>query len=99
MAFYTNLIAITCIDDKYAIESFITTSLNIQLLSQNNILIDVSENNLYQDQATIISKDRFKQYLDLYNDRSLNNKWYRELSDDVKLILVHKLEWESGLSD
>ena len=97
MAYYTNLVALSSDGDKYVVESSITASVNVRLIMEDKLLNDVSDNNFYLDQAGIFQKDKFLKYLDADSKNSAGQKWYKQLSKNVKLIIVHKLEWESGL--
>lgn len=88
---YTNLIAMSNTNGKYVIDSFITTCTNVKLIYEQNTLIDISESENSINFAAIIQKDAFEQYLDLSSDDTTGLDWYRELTDDVKLVLVFKL--------
>lgn len=87
----TNLIAMSSIDGEYVIESFITTCTKVKLIYEENTLIDISENEDTIDFAAIIHKDAFGRYLDLSTNDETGAKWYKELTDDVKLVLVFNL--------
>lgn len=74
MAYYTNLVALSSVDDKYVVESSITTSINVRLITEDKLLNDASENNLYLDQAGIFQKDKFLKYLDVDSPNSAGQK-------------------------
>lgn len=99
MAHYTNLIAISVTNKKYEVVSEISTQVNVRLISEDLLFNDVSESTLYLDEAATIHKDTFIKYLYPEESNPIGYKWYKELPPDAKLIIVHKLEWESGLSD
>lgn len=97
MAYYTNIIALSIIEGQYNVSSQICTQINVRALDEDGLLKDVSENNYYFDEAAILEKNRFAKYLN--DDNKEAKKWYKNLPPDVKLIIVNKLEWESGLGD
>ncbi len=99
MAYYSILIALSSQDDLYEVVSQITADVNLLSLQADNLLIDVSEITSYLDKAAIIQKDNFAKYLLPVKGNSKTHKWYKTLPKEVKLIVVHKLEWDSGLSD
>ena len=99
MAYYTNLVAISVTNGKYKVVSEISTQVNVRLMAEDHLFNNVSENNFYLDEAAIIQKDKFSKYLYAVEDNQTADNWYKELPPNVKLIIVHKLEWESGLSD
>lgn len=88
---YTNLISISQTDGKCLIDSFITACTNVKLIYDENTLIDVSENEDSIEFAAIVHKDAFERYLDLSTEDETGVKWYKELTDDVKLVLVFNL--------
>lgn len=91
MPHYTNLIAISNIDEKYVIDSFVTTCTNVRLILEENTLIDISDSEDSLDFAAIIQKDKFERYLDLSSNDDSGSKWFKVLTDDVKLVLVFNL--------
>jgi hypothetical protein len=99
MAFETNLIAIRWLKGHYDVVSDITASIDIEALRSKQQLVDVSSDLSYSDYATIVSFAEFEKYLLLESVPwgSTARDWYASLSDDIKFIIVHEAEWESGL--
>jgi hypothetical protein len=99
MAFDTNLVAIRWFHGKYDVVSNITASINIEALRSKQQLVDVSTDASFSDYATIVSFGEFKNYLlpESVSWGSAARDWYTSLPDDIKFIVIHEAEWESGL--
>jgi len=99
MALETNLVAIRWLEGKYEVESSIIAVIDIEALRSKQPLVDVSEDLSYLDSATVISRIDFQKYLlaESVPWGSSAHKWHASLSKMVRFILVHEVEWESGL--
>jgi hypothetical protein len=99
MAFDTNLVAVRWLKGEYDVVSNITASINIENLRSKQQMVDVSSDASFSDYATIVSYVDFEKYLlpESVSWGSAARDWYASLSDDVKCIIVHEAEWESGL--
>jgi hypothetical protein len=99
MAFDTNLVAIRWLQGKYDVVSSITASINIETLRSKQQMVDISSDTSFSDYATIVSFTEFEKYLlpESVSWGSDARDWYASLSDDIKFIVVHEAEWESGL--
>ena len=99
MAFETNLVAIRWFKGEYNVVSSITAQIDIEALMSKQQLVDVSSDLSYSDYATIVSFAELSKYLlpESISWSSEARDWYASLPDDVRFILVHEAEWESGL--
>jgi hypothetical protein len=99
MAFETNLVAVRWLKGHYDVVSDITASIDIEALKSKQQLVDVSSDLSYSDYATIVSLAEFEKYLlpETVHWGSTACEWYTSLPDNIKFIIVHEAEWESGL--
>lgn len=95
MAYYYELVAIKYDhnDGSYEIDS----KSEIETLKiDRKLLNNVSSNNFYLDEATVIAKKDLPQYLSSYDSKT--KSWYKQLPESVALIMIVSREWETGLS-
>ncbi len=99
MAVETNLVAIRWLKGEYDVASSITAQIDIEAIRSKQQLVDVSSDLSYSDYATIVSYSEFQKYLfpDTVSWGCTARDWYASLSDDIKFIIIHEAEWESGL--
>lgn len=101
MAFETHLVAISWSAGTYAVVSQTIAHVDTQLLTQDGLLHNVSEDSGYLDEAAIIQRADFAKYL-----LPPSNPWHKAAADwlaalprEVMFVLVHRAEWESGLGE
>jgi hypothetical protein len=101
MAFETHLIALKWVRGTYSVESFITGRINLTKLNQEKRLFDVTNNISYLDEACILPRREFPDYLmqEKFQGDEITRVWFEKLAPDVQFIVVHVAEWESGLGD
>ena len=101
MAFKTNLIAISWVGGRYEVVSQIQAKIDTPAINEAKLFNNVSSNLSYLDEAAILEKNDFANYIspqthpwhiDAFN-------WYASLPVEVHFIMVHRAEWESGLDD
>ena len=99
MAFETNLVAILWHKGEYDVVSSVTAQIDIEALRNKQQLVDVSAAPSFSDYATIVSFAEFQKYLlpETVSWGSTAREWYASLPGDVRFILIHEAEWESGL--
>lgn len=85
----------------YAVVSQTIAHVDIDALKKNKRLADVSADVGYQDEAGIIEVKEFKRYLLPESNpwHQAAAEWYSALPPEVAFVIVHRAEWESGLSD
>lgn len=97
MAFETNLIAVTWSFGKYQVASQTTGRIDLGKLKESGRLADVSQPaSGYGDSAAILSREQFAELLRKQPDDSPTAQWFAALPREVRFIVVHLAEWESG---
>jgi hypothetical protein len=102
MAFKTNLIALKWFNGTYSVHSFITGHIQVGKLEQEKRLFDVTNEMTYMDEACVLSRREFPEYLlkeENFSGAENTRVWFQRLPSDVQFIMVHVAEWESGLGD
>jgi hypothetical protein len=97
VAFETHLVAIRWYLGNYDVASQIIADIQFGPLRHENRIFDVSENPGYVDEAAVLSHLEFAKYL--FPGESAARAWYEALPEQVSFIMVHNVEWESGLGD
>lgn len=95
MAYYFELVAIKY-DSNDGSYEIVGKSESESLNINRKLLNNVSSNNFYLDEAIVVSKQNFSQYISDSNTKTLN--WYNKLPESVALIMIVSREWETGLS-
>ena len=95
MAFYYDLVAMKY-DSKDSSYAVVSNSQCEILNIDRKLLNNVSENNLYLDQAIVVTKQAFSEYVSESNSKA--SDWYRKLPEIASLIMIVSREWESGLN-
>ena len=101
MAWETNLIALSKKQGEYSIASAIIGNIDIDKLYNEKRLFDVTNEMTYRDEACVLSRREFPNYLKLekYKGDERVRLWIESLPREVRFIIVHRAEWESGLGD
>ncbi len=101
MAFYTNLIALSWLDDNYAVVSKITADVDTASIKRDGLFNNVSQNSSYFDEAAILGKKGLEKYLSSESGQQYKAaaSWHASLPNEACFIVVHRAEWESGLGD
>jgi hypothetical protein len=101
MAWETHLVALRKEYGKYSVESSITGNIDINKLYNEKRLFDVTNEMTYKDEACVLSRREFPNYLKLekYDGDERVRLWFESFSREVHFIIVHEAEWESGLGD
>jgi hypothetical protein len=100
-AFETNLVAISWHQSRYAVVSQTIAHIDTGAMKRDGLFNDVSEDAGYIDEAAILQKSAIEKYFlpDSNAWHEAAKLWYASLPRDTMFILVHRAEWESGLSD
>ena len=100
MAFAVNLIAISWEYGKHSVHSEIEGMLGLGAINELGQIRDVTQpGSVYEDRAVVLSKEEAGALLttgDLPPEKR-TREWYAGLPRNVRFIMVHIEEWESGL--
>ncbi len=101
MAYETHLIALKWVNGEYSVASSIIGHINIGKLEEEKRLFDVTNEMTYQDEACVLSRREFPNYLreENFTGAERVRLWFESLPREVQFIIVHEAEWESGLGD
>jgi hypothetical protein len=101
MAWETHLIALSKEYGKYSVVSSITGHIDINKLYGEKRLFDVTNEMTYRDEACVLSRREFPNYLkqEKYKGDERVRLWFESLPREVQFVIVHEAEWESGLGD
>lgn len=100
MAFETHIIALNWVRGEYSVASSIIGHIDLDKLYKEKRLFDVTNEMTYVDEACVLSRREFPNYLreENFTGAERVRLWFESLSRDVQFLVVHVAEWESGMN-
>jgi len=101
MATFTDLIALSWTQGRYAVVAQITADVPTDAIGKDHAFSDCSGDSIYYDGCAILHKSDLARYLaaDASAVYKSASEWCQSLPAEATFVIVHVAEWESGLGD